>query len=688
MAAGSGPGPARARRSDDCRGFGAHRSDQSYRRNLRNDSCPFGGPVRIVNRRAGAADSDVETVTDLNAVDGDLGTVFLMMRAGACVDWMETLPPDCSISGVVVYAGGFAEVGNLRDTRRMQRWATEQQVPVLGPQSLGFLTADAGVCAVLGTIPEAMAVGSVSVLCQSGGLMGGASRALLQRGVGVATAVSYGNGNVVGFADLAGALIEDETTRVILIHTEQLPDLRALLRLGQAAHDADKAVLLTLAGTSEAGQRAVVSHTAAVSTPRNLARCVCEQAGIIWMDDIDDMLDAAEALVSAGIPQRPRSGIGVFAGSGGGAIAIADALDAAGIPLNAPGERTVTELRRLGIRGTIGNPLDGGAGLLDKPEDYERQVQAFAKNPGYGIICKVIGSSAPTAAMPAQLAQYQQFVDIMAPLDKVPFLATPINQDTSDLVRWDGVAWGAGASRVAAKLRGLELWARYREYHHAVASDAPTVVAVPAPAGTSTGPLRVVTGPAASDLLPDLPVQLPTTTVLTGPDDLAAGEIASLGEVVLKSETGLNHRATAGAVIGPVQGVDQVSAGISLLAARWGYPVSVSSAVQHDIEWMVGFEYLEPYGWITSAGSGGVGAGAELQLYHGPLDTSGADILLRRSLGESRSDVVDLLLAIQNAGLSLPGFRSLEMNPVTLSRQGSLCALDVKLTFIDQTTPE
>jgi len=649
--------------------------------NLRNQYRPFAGPVRIVN--PGAAPTEgVETYASVDQIEGDLGTVVVMMRAERTVDWLESLPADRTLAGVIVYAGGFAEIGNLRDTERMQRWATARQVPVIGPQSLGFLNAHGSACVELGRVPEPIVPGPISVLCQSGGLMGGSSRALLQRGLGVGTAVSYGNASVVGFADLAHALLHDEATRVILIHTEQLGDLTLLRQLGAAAHEAGKAVVLTLAGASEAGRRAVVSHTAAVSTPRNLARNVCEQAGIIWMNSVDDMLDAADALVSTGVPSIAKSGVGIFAGSGGGAIAIADALEEAGVPLVPPAPETIAAMRALGVSGEVSNPCDGGAGLLDRPEDYDRQVEAFASDPGYGIVCKVIGSSAPTPLMPAQLGQYQQFADMVPPLGKTAFLATPINQDVPDLVRWDGVAWGAGASRVAAKLRALNLWATYREDFHAAAPGP--IESAPPPSGVTDGELVVLTGPAAAEKVGGLPVAWPSTYVVRSPEDASACVAAVEGEVVVKSECGLNHRAAVGAVIGPVAGPTAVGAALALIGARWGYPISVTAAVPHDTEWMVGVEYLEQYGWVISAGRGGVGAGAELRLYSGPLDRAGADLLVRRALGERRDDVVELLLALQRVGLAMPGFRSLELNPVVLSDDGELCALDIKVSFIDQ----
>lgn len=647
--------------------------------NLQRPDVPFQGPLHVINRSEQPV-AGVSAVANVDDIPGPLGVVYMMLGAANSIRWLNELDGRMP-EAVVCYSGGFAEVGNNADDHALRDWSDRMGVPVVGPQSLGVMHTGNGFAGLCLTLPEEVVPGPVAVLAQSGGMVGGSVRTLLQRGIGVAAAVSYGSASSLGFLDLARELVTDDTVKVILVHTESIPDLRELRALGRSAHMHGKPILLTLAGGSEAGRKAVVSHTASVATPRRIARGVCHQAGIIWVDDVDDLIDGAEALVHAGVPPRLDARVGVFAGSGGGAIAIADALASAGVALAPPSQITVDELRRLGVIAPVDNPFDAGAALLDAPENYAAQVEAFAADEGFGIVCKVIGSSAPSRAMPPQLAQYEDFVRQIQSMGKMPFLATPIAQQVIDPVRWEGTPWAAGARRVAVKLRVLQDWARHRagDEH----GDWWTQPSAPEPSVAREVdfalPPEVLTGPLAFPHIEQLPITIASSVLVT--DDAEAEQLVKTfaGPLILKSETGLAHRAQSGAVIGPLRTDQEVRAGLTLLASRWGYPVSANDFVAHEAEFMVGVEHLEGFGVFCSAGPGGVGAGQELLLYSAPMSQADARRLGAHAMGPPIEPLAHLLMAMQELPAMVAGFRSLEFNPITLGPEGQLVALDVKL---------
>jgi acyl-CoA synthetase (NDP forming) len=650
--------------------------------NLHHADCQFAGTIHVVNRRR-AVVKGIQSVESIDEIDGGLGLVYLMLGTDASLRWLDSLGGR-AIDGIVLYSGGFAEVKNAEGERALRQWAATHQVPILGPQSLGLINPAAGFMGMCANIPESIRPGEAAALCQSGGLAAATARVLLQRGLGVGPVASYGNGSVLSFLDLAHALIEEEHVRCLLIHTEAVPDVRSLRSLGRRAHQLGKAVVLTLAGVSEIGRRTAVSHTASVATPQRLAQGVCEQAGIIWADDVDELLDSAEALLQSGLPERPARGVGIFAGSGGGAIAIADAMAAVGVDLPQPSAETVDRLRELGMSGAISNPLDVGAGLLDDPETYEKQLAAYIADPNFGVLCKVIGSSAPTRAMPAQFAQFEDFVRIVQKHGKVPFLATPVSQAVGDVVQWEGTPWGAGARRVAVKLRALQAWASFR----AVPEDEQPWwqdVDEPAPVGGDAAPtehselLHILTGPRVLAQLPPLPMALPPTVLIDNESDMEAWLAAPDLPVVLKSEIGLEHRAAVGAVIGPLRNQAAADPAVRLIAARWGFPISVNGFVPHSVEFMVGVEVLEGFGLVSSVGPGGVGAGSQLHLFSGPLSRQECAEQIHRALGIRDDAIASLLHALQDLPTRIPHFRSLEFNPVVVDGSGQLVALDAKL---------
>lgn len=653
---------------------------------LNHADCPFQGTINVVNRRR-ALVKGVQSVESIDEISGDLGLTYLMLGTNASLQWLAALNGR-QVDGVVLYSGGFAEVSNAEGEHALRQWAATHEVPVLGPQSLGLLHPANGFLGLCANIPESIHSGQAAALCQSGGLAAAVTRALLQRGLGVGAVASYGNGSVLGFLDLAHALVEEEDIRCLLIHTEAIPNVRSLRSLGRRAHQLGKAVVLTLAGVSEIGRKSAISHTASVATPKRLAQGVCEQAGIVWADDIDELLDSAEALLQSGLPTELPLGIGIFAGSGGGAIAIADAMAAVGVDLPQPSAGTVQRLRELGLGANISNPLDVGAALLDDPDAYEKQLAAYIGDPNFGVLCKVIGSSAPTRAMPAQFAQFEDFVRIVQKHGKVPFLATPVSQSVGDVVQWDGTPWGAGSRRVAVKLRALQAWATFRaraagELAWWEDADEPVLDGT-AVASPHSDTLKILTGPRVLDQVPTLALTLPPTVMIDDETDLTNWLASPDFPVVLKSETGLEHRAAVGAVIGPLRSHAEAEPAVRLIAARWGFPISVSAFVPHIQEFMVGVEVLEDFGQVSSVGPGGIGAGAELHLFSGPLLRQECAQQTHKALGIQDDAVITLLHAMQDLPARIPGFRSLEFNPVVMDEAGQLVALDCKLVVADQ----
>lgn len=642
---------------------------------LSRDDCRFPGTIHLINQ-SGAVVSGRQTVRDAESIEGSLGVVYLMIGAQASLVWLASVK-NRHIDAVVMYSGGFAEAGNTEADDELRAWAFEQRVPVMGPQAFGVLNPSKNFMGMCANLPERPTPGSVALLCQSGGLGVATARSVLQRDLGLGVAASYGNGAIVNFVDLGRAILADRAIRCLMIHTESIPDLRSLRLLGREAHRNGQAVVLTMAGASELGSAAAQSHTAAVATPRRLAQGVCEQAGIVWAQDVDEMLDSGEALIQVGPPDRPLGGVGVFAGSGGAAIAITDALSEAGVDLPQPSQHTQDTLRGLGFSGPVSNPLDVGAALLDRPDVYEQQLGAFLNDDKYGILCKVIGSSPPTRGLPAQLAQFASAVEVVRATGKTPFLATPVSQSVHDIVTWDGVPWGAGARTVAVKLRALQSWSRSRTE----LTDGPWWAEsdddmASRPRNRPSTATTILTGPPALDRLPALPIFFPTTALITGAtDDYAVDAFP----VVLKSETGLEHRAEVGAVVGPLHDYTQLSAAMTYMAARWGYPISVNGFVPHEAETMIGVGVLDGLGVVSSVGAGGVGAGADLHLYTGPLRQRECQAQVRNALGAEDPQLADLLHALQSLPEQIPGFQSLEFNPVVRDQDDRLVALDVKL---------
>ncbi|MGH2873408.1 MAG: acetate--CoA ligase family protein [Solirubrobacteraceae bacterium] len=269
----------------------------------------------------------------------------------------------CGVGGAVVIAVGFAESGAdgrlLED--RIADIAARSGMRVIGPNTSGIFNTHAAVNLV--GVPD-LPPGPISVLTQSGNML----LSLLEDtravgGPGLGMFVGVGNQTDVGFEDVIEAIARDSNTRVIAMHCEGFRDGRALLvELRKAA--TRKPVVILKGGTSDAGSRSALSHTAALAGSAVVSEAVLRQAGADLVQRSDELAAVASVLAAAPLPRGARTA--VLADGGGHATLCADALSRVGLPLAELGPATCEQLRGLyGRAASVANPVDV-AGATDE----------------------------------------------------------------------------------------------------------------------------------------------------------------------------------------------------------------------------------------------------------------------------------------------------------------------------------
>src|SRR5207253_7672617 len=101
------------------------------------------------------------------------------------------------------------------------------------------------------------------------------------RGLGLSCAASLGNQADVELCDIFAYLIEDPATRVICLYVEGLKSPARFAGLAGRARRAGKPVIVTKAGRSDDGARAVQSHTASLAGSHASFAAVCRDLGIV-----------------------------------------------------------------------------------------------------------------------------------------------------------------------------------------------------------------------------------------------------------------------------------------------------------------------------------------------------------------------------------------------------------------------
>jgi acyl-CoA synthetase (NDP forming) len=272
---------------------------------------------------------------------GDIDHVFVMAPGEAVEQALE----DCGARGVPVmsvYSDGFADAGAAGAARqaRLAARAKELGVRVLGPNSMGVVNLPGRVALTVNAVLEmdAPPAGWISIVSQSGTMLGTVLSRGAARGLGFAKLVSLGNEADLGAGEVVELLAADEDTRVILLFLETVRDAPRLAAAARAAHAAGKPVVAYKLGRSALGERLARSHTGALAGSDAAVDAYFRDCGIVRVDMLETLVEIAPLLAGRAPPRLARAPrVAVVTTTGGGAASVVDRLGLHGIETVAPG---------------------------------------------------------------------------------------------------------------------------------------------------------------------------------------------------------------------------------------------------------------------------------------------------------------------------------------------------------------
>jgi len=264
------------------------------------------------------------------------------------------------INSVIIISAGFSEVGNLEQEEKIKQIAKQYQIRIIGPNCAGIMNTESNLFA---SIEVRALPGNTAFITQSGALGGAVLMMAEELDFGFSKFVSYGNRCDVDEADLISYLQNDHQTQVITIYIEGLTEGRKFLRQTKKTV-LKKPIIAIKAGKSKAGMRATSSHTGSLAGEDKIYDAAFKQAGILRVDDIEEMFDLCRGLIY--YPKIKGNKIGVVTNSGGPAVLATDKLEELGLMVSEPSESLKNKLKKiLPPHVSLGNPFDllayGGA---------------------------------------------------------------------------------------------------------------------------------------------------------------------------------------------------------------------------------------------------------------------------------------------------------------------------------------
>lgn len=345
----------------------------------------FAGKVYPINPGAGEI-LGIPAYKSVLDVPGKIDSAVIAIPAAAVAGALE----ECGkkgIRGVVVITGGFSEVGNIAEEKKVTEIANRYGMALIGPNCMGVLTPASRVDSVFLPIYKLgrPRVGGISFISQSGAVGGCIVDLAARAGIGMGKFVSYGNAAVIDECDLLEYLGEDKGTDIIVVYLEGVKDGKKFLATAKKI-TRKKPIVVLKAGKSAAGAKAAQSHTGSLAGAAEAYRAAFRQAGVIEAATLEQLFDFAKIFDQV-LPCGGR--IGIITNGGGMGVLATDSVEDENLQLAPLSEETKKLLRAsLPAYANVGNPLD----LIGDADShrYEIALNAFMKDDNVDVILLII----------------------------------------------------------------------------------------------------------------------------------------------------------------------------------------------------------------------------------------------------------------------------------------------------------
>jgi len=260
------------------------------------------------------------------------------------------------VRAAVIISAGFAETGEqgYELENELVRVARQGGIRFIGPNCMGHADTSSRLCTLAWS--DGITAGPVGIISQSGNYGGQMMRAGMALGIGFSKFISTGNEADLRLEDYLEYLAQDQDTSVITAYIEGLREGRRFFQLAKRT-TTRKPIIVVKAGVTKESARAVRSHSGALAGSDAVYNAAFRQAGVIRVQDDDEMCDVLTALLNQPLPKNDRIGI-LTIGGGLGVVAAQD-CEQEGLRVAPLSPSTMEKLNTyLPSRWSHGNPVD------------------------------------------------------------------------------------------------------------------------------------------------------------------------------------------------------------------------------------------------------------------------------------------------------------------------------------------
>ena len=262
------------------------------------------------------------------------------------------------VKSIILITAGFKETGEVGSNleKEIIKKVKKANARLVGPNCMGIINTVSKISLNATFIPEMPFQGKIAFQSQSGALGAVILNSLRETDLKFAHFISVGNKADMNENDFLQFWQNDENIDVLTYYLESFDNgfefIKPFLN-----NNAQKPVVILKAGNTACGMRAASSHTGALSSEGRVVDSLLKQAGVIRVENVNELFNTAKGFESFPIPKGNR--VAVVTNAGGPAILTTDKLEKEGLVLANLSLDTKSKLQEIvHIEGSVNNPID------------------------------------------------------------------------------------------------------------------------------------------------------------------------------------------------------------------------------------------------------------------------------------------------------------------------------------------
>ena len=372
--------------------IGAAREEEKVGRNIFDNIINSGykGKLFPVNPKADKIHG-IKCYHSVLDIPGDLDLAIIVIPVKFVLQVLE----ECSKKNTkwaIIISAGFKETGieGAKRERQLIEKAKDYGIRILGPNCLGIIDTECPINATWS--PHMPPRGKIGFITQSGALGTAILDWAITNKIGFSKFVSLGNKAGISENDLFNDWENDKDTEVITAYIEGITYGREFIRISSKVSK-KKPIIVIKSGNTDAGARAVSSHTGTLAGSAKAYEAAFKQAGIIRANNTRDLFNYATAFSYQPLPKGKK--VVIITNAGGPAIMAVDECDKSNIFLASLGKETINSLKEfLPEAANFYNPVDIlGDALADK---YKKTLEVVVKDNNIDAVVVLLTPQAMT----------------------------------------------------------------------------------------------------------------------------------------------------------------------------------------------------------------------------------------------------------------------------------------------------